>query len=605
MYSSLLYNVNVASSITAQGRMFVSTMTLCFEQFLNNNVKFGSLNEVMIFFNNVINERRFRHYDDRQILNYNNQFITPQDCFVKVIMSCGYRWIPSIEEMDIIWESICNMNIEDRNRIYYKNNLFEFLENDTIFNIVRGILKKLDNPIMTPDKIPEEVKNDVDLLTDLLKEYVYYKYMIIDRVDRCENMIKSVTMVSDTDSTIISLDGWYRYIVNRINGESFKIANDIIDPVLEDNTEELKEKVLEYDFNTDEIIEVERMSHPEIQKANENIKYTIINIMAHVLDHLVNDYMEEACKNNFSLRPLEDDWEVNLPITHVPVRLDMNTVMSNIDNGIPEIIKRKHSYDHKCKIYAKNEFYFKRLMMTIHRKNYASLIAIQEGNLVPEDKQLDIKGIEALSKSTMPDQTKLALQKIVLEDILKAPVIDQLKFVKDIALLEKQITNSIMSGSKDYYKPATIKAASNYDDPMRIQGIKASLVWNSIKTSDYPGIDLTERNAINIAKVDINMDNASNIKDKYPEIYSNIITLLRSEDFGYVKKTMKNGTEKEVFGTITAVAIPLDEPVPEWILEFVDYTTIIGDNIGGFPYESIGIQRLNKSNINYTNILKL
>jgi hypothetical protein len=238
------------------------------------------------------------------------------------------------------------------------------------------------------------------------------------------------------------------------------------------------------------------------------------------------------------------------------------------------------------------------------KKNYASLIEVQEGNIVPEDKQLDVKGIEAIHKSSKPLSTRKALQKILLEDILKAPVIDQLKFVKDMALLEKQITQSILDGSKDYFKPVTIKSASSYDDPMRIQGIKASIAWNLIKTSDYPGIDLNERNAINIAKVNINIDNIDKIKDEYPEIYNNMKELLLSEDFGYEVRKLKSG-DKVVYGTINAIAIPLDEPVPEWIREFVDYTTIINDNIGGFPYESIGIQRLDKSHTNYTNILKL
>ena len=43
---------------------------------------------------------------------------------------------------------------------------------------------------------------------------------------------------------------------------------------------------------------------------------------------------------------------------------------------------------------------FSRLMMTTVKKNYASLIGVQEGNMVPEDKQLDVKGIECLTKSS-------------------------------------------------------------------------------------------------------------------------------------------------------------------------------------------------------------
>ena len=38
MYTSLIYNINVATSITSQGRALVSSMTMFFEAFLANMV---------------------------------------------------------------------------------------------------------------------------------------------------------------------------------------------------------------------------------------------------------------------------------------------------------------------------------------------------------------------------------------------------------------------------------------------------------------------------------------------------------------------------------------------------------------------------------------
>ena len=270
------------------------------------------------------------------------------------------------------------------------------------------------------------------------------------------------------------------------------------------------------------------------------------------------------------------------------------------------------------------------------KKDYASLVETQEGNRVPEDEELDVKGIEAIHKSSKPLSTRKALKKILLEDILKTPVIDQLRFIKDIAIFEKQIMDSVKSGSKEYYKPVTIKSMSAYDDPLRIQGIKASIAWNMIKPSEAEGINLEERNAVNIAKVKINKALVDKIRDDFPDIYQNMIDALNNEvfkEYVNIPKTNKKFNElvakvkandpetcniykievekgevklkKLVGSSINAVALPLEVKLPEWLEPFIDYDSIIADNLNGFPYESIGIQRLENNSISYSNIVQL
>ena len=161
-------------------------------------------------------------------------------------------------------------------------------------------------------------KSSIGLLI-LLLEFVYYKYMIIDKVDRCDNMIKSVIMVSDTDSTIISLDAWYRYIAEKISGKEFRIAgykNNLIDfvsynPDDPDNENEIPPWVTpsidfipdkyDYNFDTDEIIETYHQDKPEEITGLDNVRSSIINILAFVLDRVINDYMEQFCRNYHSL----------------------------------------------------------------------------------------------------------------------------------------------------------------------------------------------------------------------------------------------------------------------------------------------------------------
>ena len=236
----------------------------------------------------------------------------------------------------------------------------------------------------------------------------------------------------------------------------------------------------------------------------------------------------------------------------------------------------------------KNEFTFLRLLMTDTKKAYASRVTVQEGNRIPESEQLDVKGIASMAKSSMSMSTRKAFKKILFEDILKADTIDQFKVIEHLAILERKIINSIMEGSKEYYKPVTIKSINNYADPMRIQGIKASYVWNEVKEESLPAINLDERNAVSIAKVLINPKTIETIKDSYPEVYEKLKVVMNNQYFK---------------GKIDAIAIPLEENAPGWLLDLIDYKTILQNNIGGFVYDSIGLVNLGK-NTNYSNILQ-
>ena len=63
---------------------------MIFESFLANNIKFGSLNEVIMFIDNICQEKSSREFDDYQILDRN---VTVEEVFNRLIITCGYNWI--------------------------------------------------------------------------------------------------------------------------------------------------------------------------------------------------------------------------------------------------------------------------------------------------------------------------------------------------------------------------------------------------------------------------------------------------------------------------------------------------------------------------------
>lgn len=572
-HTSIFYNVYVASSITMQGQNCISTALLLFEATLNNNVKFGSLNEVCQYVNNIRHERRHRKFKDKKVIDLK---ITAHDVFCQLVSTCGFFYQPSERDLLIIWDMVNQLDQEDLNRVFFKNNLFYFFDNKYVTDKVVKFLSLLPVHFMDPNKPPkakdiydallgttrevtleeaEKISKDVykalDEVYELVKEYVYYGHQYMDRLDRAENMIRSVSIHTDTDSCFISFDGWYRYILDK----TYDIPMTIKEIEQDSDGKVWRADVhsYDYDFYKDEIIELqEDLNDDTAVGPTAGYRCSLINVMAHIMGRLSVDYFTRYSDNSNALKDVNGNTRV--------------------------------SY-----YFLKNEFQLKRMLATMVKKNYCCFQERQENAFIPIDKALDIKGMP-IRKVGIPEKTARRIEEILWYFVLNAENISQINIVKQLAVLEKQIYESIMAGDKSFFKPQRIKADTAYKDPMGQYTIKACVAYNKLRRSDEKLIDLSTRNTILIIKTDMNLKNVDKIKETFPDVYERAVALLKSDDFK---------------GNCNNLGILEEDEIPEWIKPFIDYTDVINDNISTFPVEALGIDRKEKKAVNYTNIVSM
>lgn len=215
----------------------------------------------------------------------------------------GFGWIPDEDEMYIVWEMLCRLNQEQLDRLFYKNNLFNFIDNPVIKQSILYILQSLEAPFMDPNDPPKEIELLLKSFSDLLAEFVYYDKQIIDRLPKMDSLIRSVSIIQDTDSAIVSFDGWYQKVREFCIGIPMKIKTECLDAakfIANNEYETSSENVFvnEYSFMDDDIIEMDRLTDPMVITPQDGLRYSIINILAYIIGFLVNDYMSKYCFNS-------------------------------------------------------------------------------------------------------------------------------------------------------------------------------------------------------------------------------------------------------------------------------------------------------------------
>ena len=293
-FTSFFYNLHVCTAVTGAGRGAISAAICMFEGLLANNMKFGSLTETLEFINNINNDmKKGCMFNDEDVLDRN---ISVEECLLKLVRNSGWKsWVPSDEAVQCIYKVLLNSDQRTINTVYYMNNLYEFCSNKRVMNLILDILIILKEPFLNPQKPPQEIREKLNMLRDLIYQYVYYRHLWFDKLDRVYTMIRDVVLITDTDSCIVSLDNWYRFILGYTVGVPMKIkyTQAEIKQAAEKIEIELRktDKPIEYDFYNDELVEAKRKEYPLIIIEEDNLRYSIVDIMSYVVSQLILDYM--------------------------------------------------------------------------------------------------------------------------------------------------------------------------------------------------------------------------------------------------------------------------------------------------------------------------
>src|SRR5699024_9214873 len=200
--SSIFFNKFSGPAITYSGEDIVTTSVSAFENFLSNNLFFKNMNDVYSYIVNITDEV----YHDYGI-KYKQ--IISDDIIVDNLLSHFNvdDFEPSELERQQLTRLINNLSDDDKMRVYFKNNIFEFFEHTNVLEKyvvdLLGRSDKIDknqNSKAIDDELEKILKNstkEFDAMWNVLKQYVLYNYQDFYRFYKAEKGLrKSVLTIN-------------------------------------------------------------------------------------------------------------------------------------------------------------------------------------------------------------------------------------------------------------------------------------------------------------------------------------------------------------------------------------------------------------------------
>jgi len=244
---SIFRDLDCGESVTASGEEIIMTAIDTFEKFLKGNLHFYTSSDIIVYVDNILETEYTTE------INTNRKITVEKilDKFSKLFYD-PETMIP-VENVNLMeCESLVNyfnkLSKEDLKKIYYKNNLFEFLTDTKLYKEFEKILNK-EIPFLNPNgpnNLPKgheedkelkatfdkEWKENEEILKNVwsyVKDWVFYNFIDINKYNFCKFGKRKVVPIVDTDSNFLHLEPAYEYFRENIecvdDSKEMKVAS--------------------------------------------------------------------------------------------------------------------------------------------------------------------------------------------------------------------------------------------------------------------------------------------------------------------------------------------------------------------------------------------
>jgi DNA polymerase family B len=486
--NSTFFNENFGPSITYNGVVIITTAVNAFETFMSNNFTFRTLNDVMTYFKNVMDQ----HYSYPEVID---RHISKKELLNYVIG----KWESKTQfEVNMVAEVIRGMEQSEVDRIYYKNNLYEFFENSAVQELLGGVV---DKGFLNPEDPPEGVKEPIETLWGWLNDWVLYNHLNFYRFQNANEKMRKTVLVVDTDSNFLMLDPFYKYFKSKF---------------------------------------------PEQVDRTDESRVSVVNVATY--------FLAEVIKNVY--------WKM--------------TTELNVPHDKREIINMK------------NEFFYKRLMMTRNKKSYAGELIMQEGHMFEKPK-MDVKGL-AIRKVSVNRKVRDYFSDLLKDKVLSPDEINLGGVFGAFNKLQKEITNSLKNGDITYLQPGKVNELESYKTPYQIGPLRGAIAWNAL----FPEKEIVLPTKVNLLKL-----TAAKLED----LAGNI----PMEQYAILKHTIFDDENLAKYG-FQILSMPKSaKKIPDWLVQFIDVDAMVNDHVksGIIILESLGFKTLDVGKSQFpTNILE-
>ena len=294
----------------------------------------------------------------------------------------------------------------------------------------------------------------------------------------------------------------------------------------------------------------------------DKVLYTDTDSTFLALNEWVTYIKEEVLENYYTVEEREMNYIAVNVLTYI-----LSTVIAK---GLMALCRGMNITEKWGKILTmKNEFYLAMIVFTNAKKRYISDAVLQEGTLLIDKKTgeigyPEIKGFDFKKAVVKPFVTNY-FTNLSIYDILRAEHIRVDQVYMKLMDLKKNIEQSIMSGSHEYYKQAKVQLVEQYKKPYQVQGIRAVLLWNCI----FEDMQMELPVDCDIVPIRVISDKKGRawLMDRFPDIYKKV-----ERDFFNSPNPLIANMELKVIG------LPKNNTeLPEWFFELVDMEKIVSD----------------------------